>query len=496
MLEREYYDAQTPEERYRTPSGSVPRPPRFVRQTSQPVPRPQDRAQPRRESQERWARASTEEPTLLRRSRNSIPTPQTERYPDFSLPQPYEPGTVLSEDRNVPPPRPAASEQAQPGLEVAEQAQPGLEAAEPPSISGLHDVQNGDAIIAVMGMTGSGKTRFVSHFCETAEAGHTLASDTTQVEAHLARHPIRGRRVIFVDTPGFDDTTRTDTEVLRDIVNWLTSAYERNIKLTGLVYLHGVNTPRVGGSARSNMRHFHQLCGDESMNSVALATTHWSRGARERESQESRHQELATNALFWKELVRNGARVFRHNSEADSARTIVHYLLDQNPSGGVHLRVQREMAAGMTLDQTTVGAAFYQRLQELRDLYERQIGDLRRDLEEMRRQGQQDRRTINQITRDREVLQTEIRELEGDLRAEVESRQRLRVTVKELQEQRTRELRRVKEQIWQDCENRIGNILAESHGDPWTIRDIIDKERRLKKGGEKRYRQGHLCLVM
>ena len=120
-----YHDTQAAEGRHRTPSGSVPRPPpRALRQTSQPAPRPQDRVRPRRESQERSARASTEETTLPRRSRNS--TSRTVRYPAVTPPPPYEPDTFLSGDRNVPPPRPAASEQAQPDPEPAE----------PPSISG------------------------------------------------------------------------------------------------------------------------------------------------------------------------------------------------------------------------------------------------------------------------------------------------------------------------------------------------------------------------
>ena len=385
-----------------------------------------------------------------------------------------------------------------------------------------------------MGMTGSGKTTFVSHFCNTAEAGHSLESGnyspylfstcsscilvvskdiscgkrkkktdkfpaTTQVEAHLSPQPIRGRRVIFVDTPGFDDTNRTDTEVLRDIVNWLTSAYERNIRLTGLVYLHGVHMTRVGGSARANMHHFRQLCGDESMNSVALATTHWSRAVhvRDREVQEARHQELAANALFWKDLVRRGARIFRHDNEAESARAIVHYLLDRTPAGGgIHLQVQREMAAGLTLDQTTVGVAFEQRIQELRDRYEREIGNLRRDLDDMRRQTQRDRRLIDRITGDRTALEEDIERLEERLEAEAEARQRLRVNVRELQDQRSRELRRAKDQIWQDCEERIERILAESRGDPRVIRSRIEEERWRKKRNDKRNTQSGKCVVM
>lgn len=300
--------------------------------------------------------------------------------------------------------------------------------------------------------------------------------------------------------------------MLRDIVNWLNSAYARNLKLTGLIYLHGVNMTRVGGSARTNMRHFRQLCGDESMTSVALATTHWSRSPHERQRQEARHQELATNALFWKELVRKGAKVFRHDSELDSAWAIVNYLLDQNPGSGtgVHLRVQREMAAGMTLDQTTIGAAFEQRVRELSASYESQISELRADLEDMRRQGQRDRRKIDQLSGDRDQLREGIRYLQedrGDLEAEIselqdklreqkEYRRRLQVTADKLREQRTRELRAAKEQIWGDCMRRMEEIWAESGGDPDVAGRRIEQERKRMRKSERRERQGGKCLVM
>jgi predicted GTPase len=53
--------------------------------------------------------------------------------------------------------------------------------------------------------------------------GHSLSSCTEKVQAIICRHPDNTRNVVFVDTPGFDDTYITDTDILIAIANWLTA---------------------------------------------------------------------------------------------------------------------------------------------------------------------------------------------------------------------------------------------------------------------------------
>ena len=63
------------------------------------------------------------------------------------------------------------------------------------------------------------------------EVGGKLASCTSSVSAHVALQPppelrelLGGRRVVFVDTPGFDDTHIGDEEILSRISDWLTKS--------------------------------------------------------------------------------------------------------------------------------------------------------------------------------------------------------------------------------------------------------------------------------
>ena len=53
-------------------------------------------------------------------------------------------------------------------------------------------------------------------------AGSRLGSCTTEIRAvRVFNHPVYGNRLVLVDTPGFDNTTKSDMEILQMISNWL-----------------------------------------------------------------------------------------------------------------------------------------------------------------------------------------------------------------------------------------------------------------------------------
>lgn len=52
-------------------------------------------------------------------------------------------------------------------------------------------------------------------------AGHGLMSCTSEIGSALYNHPRDGQPVTLVDTPGFDDTYKSDTEILSLIAEWL-----------------------------------------------------------------------------------------------------------------------------------------------------------------------------------------------------------------------------------------------------------------------------------
>ncbi len=54
---------------------------------------------------------------------------------------------------------------------------------------------------------------------------------------------------MLVDTPGFDDSGRTDSEILTDISRLLAAQYEAGVSLKGVIYLHRITDVRYQGSS-------------------------------------------------------------------------------------------------------------------------------------------------------------------------------------------------------------------------------------------------------
>ncbi|KAH7336127.1 P-loop containing nucleoside triphosphate hydrolase protein [Rhexocercosporidium sp. MPI-PUGE-AT-0058] len=111
-----------------------------------------------------------------------------------------------------------------------------------------------DIVITVMGVTGSGKTSLIQQFCkQILVVGHGLESCTARVDIVPCIMP-DGRTIYLIDTPGFDDTNRSDTAILGEIADWLAETYNFDIKFSGIIYLHRITDTRVGGSGMKNIQ--------------------------------------------------------------------------------------------------------------------------------------------------------------------------------------------------------------------------------------------------
>jgi predicted GTPase len=79
-------------------------------------------------------------------------------------------------------------------------------------------------IIGVFGTTGTGKTSLIQTISgRTLKVGHGLRSCTSGIqEVHCE---VDGYPIILVDTPGFNDTERSDTEILTVMAEWLKESH-------------------------------------------------------------------------------------------------------------------------------------------------------------------------------------------------------------------------------------------------------------------------------
>ncbi|KAG9312299.1 P-loop containing nucleoside triphosphate hydrolase protein [Chiua virens] len=232
-----------------------------------------------------------------------------------------------------------------------------------------------DFIIVLMGPTGSGKTNFINNITgntEQRKASH-LKSDTQDVTPYMTMRD--GRRIVLVDTPGFDDTYRPDTDILKTIADWLIQKYATGgtLKLNGIIYLHRITDNRMTGSAYKNLQMFGQLCGDIPLPRVHLVTTMWDI-VKDKNMAERREAELKRE--FWKQLLDGGASAFKFNNLPQSAQVIIDPLLDAT-KGREELLLQEELVEQQkNLNETAAAKVLYSRLQKLLAEQKKMLKDL------------------------------------------------------------------------------------------------------------------------
>ncbi|KAM0476109.1 hypothetical protein ACHAPX_006526 [Trichoderma viride] len=288
-----------------------------------------------------------------------------------------------------------------------------------------------DVVIAVMGVTGAGKSTFISLFAEDAQVGHGLQSCTSSVSIHAAT--IKGQKCQLVDTPGFDDTNRPDAEILREVANWLNISHENKIQLAGIIYLHRISDNRLGGAAMKNLRMFKRLCGRDSLQCVVLATTMWNKSNLSLDVQ--REKELLEKSDFWGKMVKEGSQVFRHDNGKESAAAIMEHIIGKQHR--VTLDIQKEMASGKTLDETGAGLEVQTDMTALTKKHEKEMNSLRQELQEAK--DTHDSSAIAEITQLRA-------EMADKMRSDEEARKRMQVNMETLRAQREEELKRQRDE--------------------------------------------------
>jgi hypothetical protein len=88
----------------------------------------------------------------------------------------------------------------------------------------------------------------------------------------VTRTVINGRKVALRDTPGFNDTLRSDKEVLESVSQFLGP----EVLLSGLIYSQPVSINRVQGSQIKFLWLFKHICGQVAFSKVIIVSTMWS----------------------------------------------------------------------------------------------------------------------------------------------------------------------------------------------------------------------------
>lgn len=261
----------------------------------------------------------------------------------------------------------------------------------------------GVIIIAVMGITGTGKSTFIQKITKKdVKIGEGTQSQTQDVDYYGTT--IQGTEVWFIDTPGFDDSGRTDAQILEQIGSWLANAHRKNYKINGIIYLHRINDNRMKGSNLKNLRMFKKLVGMDYLKNVVLATTMWDCVSRE----EGDVREAELKRLYWDELSKFGMQVRRLDEDGKDLSIVSELMKNIDPQP---LLIQKELVdEGKSLNQTSAGKEVLDEVIRATEELKAQLKEVTEELSEAKASGE----------KNMQDLRTVLEESENELRCNLE----------------------------------------------------------------------------
>ncbi|KAH6867364.1 P-loop containing nucleoside triphosphate hydrolase protein [Coprinopsis sp. MPI-PUGE-AT-0042] len=195
-----------------------------------------------------------------------------------------------------------------------------------------------DVVILIMGPTGAGKSTFLRNVLQRLQRDWdlpTVGDDFESCTRNLAHYvvplpqefaKVPGQRLVLVDTPGFDDTAFSDTEILRRIGVWLASSYNSHMKVGGVVYMFPIFPNRMTRNDKSNLKVFQKLCGKDALAKVCMVKTKSSL-CDDPQILEKREQQLESR--FWKEMVDGGSTISTLHDDPTSAWNLLTDMLNK-----------------------------------------------------------------------------------------------------------------------------------------------------------------------
>ncbi|KAJ8114628.1 hypothetical protein OPT61_g3544 [Boeremia exigua] len=264
-----------------------------------------------------------------------------------------------------------------------------------------------DAVL-IMGLTGSGKSTFISLLAEEeVQIGHRLESCTTKAEGYAAS--VQGRLVLMMDTPGFDDTARSDLDIVNEVILGLAEMDRWGVTIIGVIYMQRITDTRMSGSARKSLEILNAICGERALADVTFVTTMWDKlGTDEALLGAQRTEEL--ERLFLTNFIQNGSQVRRHYGTVATAEDVMGEILSRNHP--VLLDLQSQMVEGdLPLEQTSVGRILQHDLLEQQKAFNAEKTEIEQQLLEA--QQANDRKLVEILSEDSERLERQLQHSQG-----------------------------------------------------------------------------------
>ncbi|KIW01320.1 uncharacterized protein PV09_07356 [Verruconis gallopava] len=240
--------------------------------------------------------------------------------------------------------------------------------------------------ILLLGATGSGKSSFLASLGLPAKVGHGLQSCTVEPQG-MEYTTAHGAKFVLVDTPGFNDTSRSDMEILERIIGFVIA---EELRVIAIIYFQTINSRRLTGSSRINLQLLRAIAGEDFYPSVILITSMWNRLAEEEfEFAIHRERDFLESESVWKPLRAKGAAYFRWDErrELTSTYTASEILeLHDRYQNASNLHIINELLQGMPLEETTAGNILTSELLKRQEKERQELLAEQEELEELQQQ--------------------------------------------------------------------------------------------------------------
>lgn len=277
-----------------------------------------------------------------------------------------------------------------------------------------------------MGLTGAGKSTFINTVTGSKLPVGASIQSCTQTCSRVPFILEDGTPVELMDTPGFDDSVRSEFEALETTISELQSWASEGVH--AIIYIHRISDNKVSGSALRAFDTFFKMCGttDKVMERTAIVTNMW--GCVSPELGEAREVDLKNNdTLLFRRAIELGAKFHRNDNPPQSAVEIVRTLIGNKShfSKPVKLAVQRELSEGVPLLQTSAGEALNFEMARTQAKHEAEIKCLAEQYEKALQYH--DTESQEEIREQRVLVEKELNELrsmEARLRKQVDQKMR------------------------------------------------------------------------
>ena len=184
-------------------------------------------------------------------------------------------------------------------------------------------------------------------------------------------------------TPGFDDPSRDDLEILVSICAFLSSPAAPHI--AGILLTHNITVNRLTGSARQNQAIVRALCGEHFAPRLVLLTTMWNQIPSPAVHAECQRREAQLLAAASSSSVHGGyGGALRFDGTRAVAEWVLAEMVRTLPAADTAVpqaQIVAEMAAGTPLAQTRAGRVI---LDERERREKQREGEYQEELEEER----------------------------------------------------------------------------------------------------------------